>query len=305
MNIKSVANGVTSKLGRQGLKLQKGSPTIMFVGGVIGVVGTVVLASRATLHLEPVLDHHDLEMAKVDRAIELDPEYAANSSARDRAIVHVRTAGDVAKLYAPALLVGAASIGLLTGSHVTLHKRNAGLIAAYTAVEQAFKEYRSRVTAELGEDKDREYRFGTAEKEILVPGKNGNDKVDVTKVASDMAGSTMFAKWFDPENANYSPIPENSLYFLKMQQIRLNQKLQARGHVFLNEAYDMLGFDRTPEGQIVGWKKDASDTGRGDGFIDFGIWDDTSVDETIGFVHGLHDGILVDFNVDGPVFRDI
>lgn len=302
MKIKNVTNAVTSKLGRQGLKLQKSSPTIMFVGGVVGVAATVVLASRATLQLDEVLAKHEAQIEQVEKAEKIDPTYDSN---RDRAILYVRTAGDVAKLYGPALLVGAASIGLLTGSHVALNRRNAGLIAAYTAVEQAFKEYRARVTAELGEDKDREYRFGTVEKEILIPGKNGNDKVDVTRVASDMAGSTAYAKWFDPENPNYSPIPENSLYFLKMQQIRLNQKLQARGHVFLNEAYDMLGIDRTPEGQVVGWKKDAAETGRGDGFIDFGIWDDDNVEETIGFVHGLHDGILIDFNVDGPMFRDI
>jgi hypothetical protein len=302
MNIKSISNAVTSKLGRQGLKLQKSSPTPMFAGGVVGILATVVLASRATLKVEGVLDEHDAKLAKVEKAIEINAEYAANDSGRDRALVYAQTAGQMLKLYGPAVLVGAASIGLLTGSHVTLQRRNAGLIAAYTAIEQGFKEYRARVTAELGEDKDREFRYGTAEKEIYSETKKGEPKVDITKVASDMAGSSIYARWFDVENENWNPVPEKSLYFLKMHQIRLNNLLDARGHVFLNEVYDRLGMPRTPEGQAVGWLKNSP---RGDGYIDFGIWDDDQVDKTLDFVHGLKDKILVDFNVDGPIYRDI
>ena len=51
MNFQSIKNVVTSKVGRQLLVAQKHSPAVLFAAGVVGVVGTVVLASRATLKL--------------------------------------------------------------------------------------------------------------------------------------------------------------------------------------------------------------------------------------------------------------
>lgn len=301
MNFKSISNTVTSKIGRQGLKLKKGSPTIMFAGGVVGVVATVVLASRATLKLEDILDEHDVNMSKAKGLHESGHEnYSHGDFQRDKVIILGRTTGELVKAYGPALLVGAASIGLLTGSHVTLQKRNAQLIAAYTAVSTAFNEYRGRVKAELGDEKDLHFRYGTEEKEVYSETAKGEPKVETVKIPSVAAGASMYARFFEPSNPNFTPNADSNIAFLKMHERYLNQRLQAVGHVFLNEVYDSLAMNRTPEGQIVGWLKD-----EGDGVIDFGLWDDERAEGLLDFLAGREDHILVDFNVQGPVYRNI
>ena len=66
MNLNTIKTVITSKLGRQVLTVQKHSPALLFGAGVVGIVGTVVLASRATLKLEEVLEkaQKDLSQAK-------------------------------------------------------------------------------------------------------------------------------------------------------------------------------------------------------------------------------------------------
>lgn len=309
MNFTKISNAVTSKLGRQGLKLQKQSPTIMFGAGVVGVIGTVVLASRATLQLEGILDDHDNYMARAAKAKahadagETKLTYTEADLNRDKCLIYGKTAGSLIKAYGPAFLLGAVSIGLLTGSHVAMHKRNASLIAAYTAVDTAFKEYRTRVRAELGEEKDLHFRYGTQDKEIYSETKKGEPIVETKKVVSEGAGYSMYAKFFEPGNPNFQPNAEVNLSFLKMHERYLNQRLQAVGHVFLNEVYDSLGMPRTPEGQAVGWlKENHLDEAHP---IDFGLWDDDRSDKLLDFLSGREDHILVDFNVDGPIYRFI
>lgn len=299
MNIKALANTVTSKVGRQVLKTKKNSPTIMFVGGVVGFGATVFLASRATLKFDEVIEEHEVLMSRAKSAREIAPEdYSDKDLAAEKLKVYARTVAKMTKLYGPALLVGAASIGALTGSHVTLTRRNGALMAAYATLAKGMEEYRQRVIADVGEDKEREYRYPTEEKEIYSEGKKGEPKVERIKVAS---GTSMYAKFFDIDNENWNQSPEHCLHFIKMHQDFLNIKLNARGHVFLNEAYDALGMPRTKEGQIVGWVLD-NPRGTGDNHIDFGIWDDSRVDRLLDFVNGHETGILVDFNVDGVVY---
>lgn len=71
--------------------------------------------------------------------------------------------------------------------------------------------------------------------------------------------------------------------------------LHARGHIFLNEVYDVLGIPRTQAGNVVGW---ALTSDNGDNFVDFGIFEARNAD----FVNGYEYSALLDFNVDGVIF---
>ena len=85
--------------------------------------------------------------------------------------------------------------------------------------------------------------------------------------------------------------------FLRRQQDYANEMLKTKGHLFLNEVYDMLGFQRTKLGQIAGW---VYENPNGDGYIDFGIYD--IHDQTKrDFVNGYERSIWLDFNVDGNI----
>ena len=299
MNIKSISNAVTSKAGRRILVAQKHSPTILFGAGVVGVVATVVIASRATLKLEEVLDQAqgNLRTAK-DLSDTNNPSYSENDYKQDVAYIYIRSTLAIARLYAPAVAVGTLSIGCLAGSHTILTKRNAGLAAAYAAVEKGFAEYRQRVLAEVGEDKEREFRYGSESREIVEETKQGPKVTTVQRV--DPNGISVYARFFDEMSQSWQKTPEYNRVFLQCQQNYANDLLHSRGHVFLNEVYDMLGIERTKAGAVVGWimSKD------GDNFIDFGMFDSDNP-RARDFVNGREGAILLDFNVDGVIFDKI
>lgn len=108
--------------------------------------------------------------------------------------------------------------------------------------------------------------------------------------------TSYYAKFFDAVCTGWTKDPKFNLIFLKQQQNYANELLRVKGHLFLNEVYDMLGIPRTKAGQIVGWKYDEKNP-IGDNFVDFGINDDRNKD----FVNGYENTALLDFNVDGEI----
>lgn len=93
-----------------------------------------------------------------------------------------------------------------------------------------------------------------------------------------------FGQTFDQTNRNWTETPEHNLLFLKTVQNQMNSLLHTRGHVFLNEVYDALGFKRTTEGALKGWLSDTS--------IEF-------------MISEMDDGYFVDFNVQGVIYDKI
>lgn len=297
MNIqKFVPKVVSSTVGRQLLVGQKHSPTIMFATGVVGVVATAVLASKATLKVHDVLDEALVEMATVDSLAGEHEKYPEELARRDRTIIHVQTALKLAKLYAPTIGVGVLSIGLLTGSHVTLTRRNAGMVAAYGVMEKAFGEYRDRVAEKYGREEEERLYISTQEEQIK-RAEAGGGAHDPKKPWS----ASPYSALFGPDNPNWNPTPEYNLLFLKAQQNYLNDLLNARGHVFLNDVLDQLGMYRRPEAAVVGWLKG----GAGDGYIDFGIFNDDMTERVYEWVIGREESVLLNFNPDGTIWDKI
>lgn len=297
VNFSAIKNVITSKIARQILVTQKNSPTILFGVGVVGVVATVVVASKATLKLDDTLDD---TQAKLELASEVrgrgQKNYTENDYRKDVAVVYVRSAGSIAKLYAPAFVVGVASIAALSGSHVILSKRNVGLTAAYAVLEKGFAEYRGRVLQDVGADKEREYHYGLVPKEIVEETEEGT-KVR-TVMAAGAESSSPYAVWFDDFSANWSKDPEYNRMFLQAQQNYANQRLHAHGYLLLNDVYVSLGIKRSKAGCVVGWVM-----GQGDNFVDFNIFG-TDSDNRV-FVNRFSDAVLLDFNVDGIIYDKI
>jgi Family of unknown function (DUF6353) len=297
MRLEVMKNAVTSKVGLQVLTTRKYSPEILFGTGIVLTVTTVVLASRATLKMDSVLREAEENEEKIKKAEGLGSEnYTDEDSLKDKSLNRLQTGIKIAKLYAPAFAVGLVAVGCLTGSHVILSRRNVALTAAYAAVDRGFKEYRARVVNEYGKEKDREFRYGSLEREIAVETDEGT-AVKTIKGIDQTKDPLGYAKIFDESNKHFRRGDGFNQLFVQCQQNYANDLLNGRGHVFLNEVYDMLGFERTDAGQIVGWV-----SGNGDGYVDFGVF--TPGDEFMGkmFVNGDEDSVLLDFNVDGPVY---
>lgn len=285
-----------------GIKVKKHSPEILVVAGVTGIVASGVMACKATLKASDILDEHNKQMEAIHTAKEVKPdEYTDEDMQKDTVIVHTQTAVKFVKLYGPAVLLGAASIACIVGSHNILSKRNAALAAAYTAVDKGFKEYRGRVIERFGEELDKELRYNIKAKEVeeVTVDENGNETTTtVTKTVSDLTGSP-YAKYFDEYCPNWTKDAEKNLFFLHCQQNYANEVLKAQGYLFLNDVYKMIGIPVTKAGQCVGWVYNEKNP-VGDNYVDFGIYN-IDREPSRMFVNGYERSILLDFNVDGNI----
>lgn len=296
MNIAAIAKFrpvVGRTLHRGVLVTKKYSPEILTGVGIVSVVAAGVLASKATLKLEPIVDEMGahLEVAKNTTP---SPDYNEKDLLRDKTIIITRGVTDIVKLYGPSVTLGLAGIGCIVGAHGIMRKRNVAVIAAYKTLESSFAKYRERVVEDLGIEKDREYSYGKAQAAVVKDAETGEDK---EVMVLDPSGISGYARFFDEYNKNWKKTAEYNHLFLNCQQNYANDLLKARGHVFLNDVYDMLGLPRTKEGQVVGWVYDEKNGG--DNFIDFNIYADRP--EARDFVNGYERSILLDFNVDGPI----
>ena len=280
----AVPNALSQRVARQLLIMRKNSPRTMFVGGLLGMVGSTILACRATMKLEETMNEIEYEVEDVKTASNED-------NRKDLAYVYGKSALRLVKLYGPSALLGVASVGALTGSHVTLTRRNVSLMSAYSALSVGFDQYRDRVREELGEKKETELHRG-----IITETKTENGKTKEVKSVNPN-GMSVYARWFDEESPNWTKFPEQNRVFIQVNQNYFNDILHARGHVFLNEVYDHLGIRRSEAGAIVGWVLNAD----GDNYIDFGLLEVRNS----GFINGWERSILLDFNVDGVIFDKI
>ncbi len=286
-----IPTALANRAGRQMLKLEAGSPKILFGIGVVSMVGSTVLACRSTLKLEEVLETTQSDLATAN-SLE-HREYSEEDRTRDKTIIYTRAAVQIGKLYAPSLILGVAGITCLTKSHNILQERNAALTAAYVALDKGFKEYRARVVEKYGTQEDQEMRYGS-EKIQVEDEKTGRKK---TIVVAPKGEPSIYARFFDELALEWQREPEYNLAYLKCQQAYANHLLQSRGHVFLNEVYKSLGIPHSSAGAVVGWV-----LGNGDDYIDFGIWDPNN-EKAREFVNGHEAAILLDFNVDGVIYE--
>ena len=286
--------------------VQKHSPEILAGVGVVGVVASTVMACKATMKLNDILEESKETRDKI-REVESNPryekQYSHEDAKKDLTINYTQTAMKIAKLYAPAVILGSASLGCLLASNDILRKRNAALSAAYMTVDKSFKEYRQRVVDRFGEEVEKEIRYNIKAEEVTstVVTEDGSETT-VTETVKTMDPNLYsdYAKFFDEASPYWQKDPEYNLMFLKSQQQYATDLLRARGRLFLNEVYDMLGIEKTKAGQIVGWVYNPTNP-IGDNFVDFGIFD-MSKERVRAFVNGYEPNILLDFNVDGNIW---
>lgn len=304
-----LVNKMTRAFHKVGFKLKKHSPEILVVAGVIGTVTSAVMACKATLKVNDVIDETKETIETIHDCIGKGlktadgEEYTQEVANKDLTIVYIQTGWKFAKLYGPAVLLGAASIGCMVGSNQILRKRNIALGAAFTAMDKSFKEYRGRVIEKFGKDLDRELRFNTKAKQIeeTVVDENGKEST-VTKtveIVDPNVTHSIYSVVFCEGNTGWTKNAELNKVFLLQQQNYANDKLRLNGVLTLNEVYDMIGAPRTAYGQLAGWVY-TEDSSVGDNFVDFGIFDINS-EKKCDFINGIERSIILDFNCIGNI----
>ena len=295
-----IINSVTRSFGRVGLKFKKHSPEIMVVAGCVGVVASAVMACKATTKASEIIENTKKEVEDVHTCLDTHEDYTVEESKRDLTIIYAQTGIKFAKLYGPSIILGALSITGILASNNILRKRNLALAAAYATVDKGFKEYRGRVIERFGEELDKELRYNIRKKEVeeIVTNEDGTQSV-VKKTVDVVDPNDLgdYTRFFDETCTAYVKNAEDNMLFLKKQLNYANDILNTRGYIFLNEVLEMLGFQPTVSGHVVGWMKN----GNGDGFVDFGLYDAYN-EKARDFVNGHERSFLINFNPDGVIY---
>lgn len=307
MSKNEIMNTVSRSMHKIGFKLKKHSPEILIVAGAVGAVTSAVMACKATLKVNEVIDEAKDTIDAIHEAVEVGENkagtvYTEEDGKKDLSLTYLQTGVKLAKLYGPAVILGTLSITAMVSSSVILKKRNVALMAAYTTLDKGFKEYRGRVIERFGKDLDRELRYNIKAKEVEETVVNEDGSTETVKKTVNVVDPTSISDYaviYDDGCTGWSKDPELNKFFLKSQERYANDRLKAKGHLFLNEVYDMIGVPRTKAGQIVGWVYDEKHP-NGDNFVDFGMFD-VHDDRKRDFINGYERNIILDFNVDGPI----
>ena len=307
---------VTRGMHRAALTVKKHSPTILAVGGAIGVGVGFVMGCKATTKLNPILEETKRNIDAVHTAVEtgvahtMDPEtqeivpveYTEEDSKKDLTIYYAKGCLKVAKLYAPAVAVTAVSVACMVASSRILHKRNLALAAAYKAVNDSFKDYRGRVIERFGDELDRELKYGVkaieVAEEVVDPETGETTTVTKTVETYDPNHRSPYTFIFD-ETCKYF---ERDAQLNKMRLIQvqnyLNERLPRVGDIFLNEVLDELGIPRVRIGNVVGWHwtKDNPVT------ISFGL-DKLHNEDVRRFMNGYEKAVWLEMNCEDNILE--
>ena len=313
-----IMTNLTRSMHRAAFKIKKYSPEILAITGVTGIVVSTVMACRATTKLNPILEEKRKNIELVHGGVEEgfvmteDPmtkelvptAYTPEDGKKDITIYTAKAGLEIIKLYGPSVALGVFSIGCMLQSNNIMRKRNIALAAAYTTVDQSFKEYRNRVVERFGEALDRELKYGVKTQKVtetVTDEETGKTK-KVTKTINVVDPDTSHSQYtfvFDETCGGWDRDAERNKFFLIQQQNYANERLKIKGHLFLNEVLDMLGIKRCRMGNIVGWIYDEKNP-FGDNFVDFGLFDINDESKRL-FINGHEYSVWLDFNCDGNI----
>jgi hypothetical protein len=293
------------------VSVMKNSPELFIGVGVAGVLVSTVLACRATLKAPAAIASTKEKFSAIKEATTLaaeNPEmceYTKEDRTSDLITASVQTAWSFTKLYGIPAVTMAGSLWCIFYGHGITLKRNAGLTAAVTALTTGYNAYRERVKDQLGVDAERKIYMGEKSEKITVDSFDKDGKIKsknqlVTTYANPNLPS-VYAKYFDEGSTEWKNSPEMNRAFLQSMQNMANDKLQIDKVLFLNDVYEMLGLERTQAGVVCGW---AITDDEGDHFVDFGIFNPEN-EQARRFINGDEPSVLLDFNVDGTVYRKL
>lgn len=202
------------------------SPEILTVIGIAGMIGTTIVAVKAT-----------------PKAIKLLEEKREESGVEK--LPPVEVVKTTWKCYIPAVVTGVASAAcLLKGSSIST-RRNAALVTAYNLSKTALDEYKGKVVETLGEKKEQAIVDQIA-KDKLAKDSVLNHEVIVTEKGNTLCYDGVFGRYF-----------RSDMDSIKRAINEINRRINA-GEMYasLNEFYAEVGLKSVDIGDDLGWNID-------------------------------------------------
>jgi len=217
--------------------IKHNSSTILTGLGVVGSLGSAVLAVKATPRAV-----RKMETAYIQKnnARAFEAEIADGETVEEVPLSRVEVIKVVWKDYIPAVTMEVITIGCIIGAQSINMRRQAALISAFGITEAAFREYQERVAAESPAT-DRKVRDETARDLIK---DNPVSKAEVLLIGN---GEQLF---YDAKSDRY--------FMSTVQKVQktvndLNFRILNQDYVSLNEFYSVIGLKDLPDGDDMGW----------------------------------------------------
>lgn len=318
MKMNAIMSNVSRFAAKAKFKLGKHSPEILMTVGAVGAVTSAVMACKATLKVNDILAAHQSSVATIHDVQDGKAEikegavYTEEDAKKDLTAVYVQTGLKIAKLYAPAVILGTLSLGCMVGSNRILQKRNAALTAAYVTLDKAFKDYKGRVSERFGDRVQDELERNIRAVEVETRQVNEDGEEETVKEYKDvsMDANDPYSLVFDESISSWEKDSMLNQTTLFQATAAANRKLRTNGHLFLNEVIDIIdpygrGSHHTPTGQIVGWIYDPNDETKHN-HVDFGITNYVKGNDALNnFINGDERSVILHFNCDGPIIDKI
>ena len=142
-------------------------------------------------------------------------------------------------------------------------KRLKALSAAYTTLAAAFNEYRDRVKAVVGEEKESDIFHGIERDE--------KGEIVSEKPLFPEQNTQTFSRLFgDGNSVFWSKDPRLCLAAIKGAESNINNQLRDEGFVTLNDLWKALGMRPSEEGMYIGWRWIYGDPTYGSTYISLG-----------------------------------
>lgn len=221
-----------------GKTLSSNSPAILSGMAVAGVVGTVILAVKATPKAL-----HDLGYAREDKQTDAD---LANSQ-EPSGLVHLTAQETVKvawKLYIPAGLTGLATIACIIGANQIGARRNAALLGAYSLADTAFREYKDEVLKQIGVSKEQKIHDEIVKRKIDEHPVT-DAQVIITGGGDQLCYETLTGRYF-----------KSDIEKIRRTENEINHTVISEMYVSLNEFFGLLDLGPTTIGDELGWNLD-------------------------------------------------
>ena len=199
--------------------LKKHSPLILSLLGSAGVIGSAVLAVKAT-----------------PKALELIDEA---ESKKGEELTTLETVQAGWKPYVPTAITCVASISCIMGAHYLNRKTQASLMSAYALLNNMHQEYVNKTQELYGTEATKNIRSGIARD-------NYEQIIDLDKDEQT---------FYDFQTMNYF---ESTVNKVLAAENFLNEQLASVGYVTVNDFYRELGVKTLYYGDSIGWECDGN-----------------------------------------------
>lgn len=253
---------------------KKHAPEICFGLGVAGFVGTIAGTVHATNQTHEILEKKENLEEVCNECLEnKNGNYTRKIYDEDIKRIRRETRKRLFKAWWPVGTLGAGSVISFFSGFRILNGRYLGAAAAYKTLEAGYERYRQKVIERFGAEVDQELMdIQASEIQKMLKKEEEQQKADdekgkKKKKALEQGNSIVL---FDDRSEHWRRywIPDMVLDYLSVKENECNDKRKINGIIFENEVRDILGVERTSEGQVLGWK---------DKPVDFGLFNGSDI----------------------------